>query len=60
MEAFAYSNSPWHIRPDLPDAFRHTWKKVAEPGTWLTGAERVAIACEVRNAQLCGLCSERK
>ena len=60
MEAFAYSNSPWRIRPDLPDAFRYTWKKFAEPGTWLTGAERVAIAGEVRNAQSCELCSVRK
>jgi hypothetical protein len=60
MEAFAYSNSPWPIRSDLRDAFRFTWKKVSEPGTWLTGAERVAIASEVRNAQKCDLCSKRK
>ena len=59
METFAYSNSPWPIRSDLGDAFRYTWKKIAEPGTWLTGAERVAIASEVRNAKGCDLCGER-
>ena len=26
MEAFAYSNSPWPIRPELPEAFRYTWE----------------------------------
>jgi hypothetical protein len=33
---------------------------VAAPGTWLTGAERVAVADETRRARGCGLCSERK
>jgi hypothetical protein len=36
------------------------WQKLAEPGTWWTGAERVAIAAEVRTAQACALCIERK
>ena len=30
------------------------------PGTWLTGAERVAIASETRNAPNCTLCKQRK
>ena len=60
MEAFAYSNSPWPIRPDLPEAFRYTWEKLANSGTWLTGEQRLAVANEVRNASGCALCGKRK
>ncbi len=60
MEAFAYSNSPWPIRPDLPEAFRYTWKKLANSGTWLTGEQRLAVANEVRHAGNCELCKKRK
>ncbi len=60
MTYFAYSNSPYTIRPDLPEAFRYTWKKFAGPGTWYTGAERVEIAQEVRAAENCDLCKRRK
>ena len=60
MQAFAYSNSPYPIRPDLPEAYRHAWQKLAEPGTWWTGSERVAIATEVRNAATCTFCAARK
>ena len=60
MEAFSYSNSPYPIRSDLPDAFRHAWRKISEPGTWWTGAARVAIAQESRQALDCGFCRARK
>lgn len=33
--------------------------RLAEPGTWWTGAERVAIAAELRAARDCALCLER-
>jgi hypothetical protein len=33
---------------------------LAKPGTWWTGAERVAIARETRNARTCRVCAERK
>lgn len=48
------------IRADLTDAHHAAWAHVAAPGTWLTGAERVAIAAECRGAMHCALCSERK
>ena len=60
MQPFSYSNSPWAVREDLITAFRHTWEKLAHAGTWLTAAQRVAIAREVRNAQSCELCQTRK
>jgi hypothetical protein len=44
----------------LLDAHQRAWQRIAAPGTWLTGAKRVAIAREVRNAIQCGFCAERK
>jgi hypothetical protein len=60
MSAFAYSDAPYEIRPDLPEAFRKTWEWLAGPGCWWKGAERVAIAAASRAARSCTLCAERK
>ena len=60
MQAFAYSNSPYPIRADLPAAYREAWLQLSCPGTWWTGHERLAIATEVRNAGSCKACTERK
>ena len=48
------------IRQGLDREVRRAWLRLAAPGTWWTGAERVAIAAEVRNARTCRLCSQRK
>ena len=34
--------------------------RLAQPGTWFSGRERVAIAAEARAADGCGFCGERK
>ena len=60
MLAFDYSAAPYAIRPDLPETFRLTWAWLAAPGSWWTGAERVAIAAEARAAASCGGCAQRK
>lgn len=60
MRAFSYRNTPYVIRPDLPAAYRTAWQMIARAGNWWTGAERVAIADEVRRAHDCRLCAERK
>lgn len=60
MHAFAYSNSPYPIRSDLKESYRDAWRQLADPGTWWSGRDRVAIAEEVRNAQACELCASRK
>jgi len=60
MQTFGYSNSPWAVRDDLVEAYQYTWRKIAQPGTWLTGSERVQIAHEVRQAKDCALCRTRK
>jgi len=58
--SFLYAEGHDPIRSDLVDAHRRVWEHVAAPGTWLGGAERVAVADETRRARGCGLCCERK
>ncbi len=60
MQAYSYSQSPYPIRDDLSAAYREYWARLARSGSWWTGAERVAIAQESRNAVTCGFCAERK
>lgn len=60
MPAFDYSASPDPIRDDLGLAHRAAWAHIAKPGTWLTSAERVAVAEETRRARGCALCARRK
>jgi hypothetical protein len=48
------------IRPELMKALEAAWLTLATPGTWWTGAERIAIAAEARRAQSCVLCRRRK
>jgi hypothetical protein len=60
MSEFSYADAPVAVRADLPEAHRRAWRRLAAPGTWWTGEERVAIAAEVRNAARCGLCRRRK
>ncbi len=60
MSAFAYAGVGDPVRQDLVEAHRRAWRHVAAPGTWLTGAERVAVAEETRRARRCALCAERK
>lgn len=60
MTAFDYSASPYAIREDIRREHRAFWRRLAQPGSWWTGAERVAIAAASRRAWDCGLCIARK
>ena len=60
MVYFSYQDSPYPVRPDIGEAHRHYWRRLAQPGSWWTGAERVAIAAEARAARSCNYCRERK
>ena len=60
MQPFSYADAPVPVREDLTDAHRRAWQNLARPGNWWTGAERVAIADELRAASSCQLCRERK
>ena len=47
-------------RDELLDAHARAWDWISGPGTWLTGAERLAVVREARQAAECGLCRARK
>ncbi len=47
------------IRRDILNAQDRAWSEVGRPGTWWTGAERVAIVAETRHAISCPLCAAR-
>ncbi len=48
------------VRDDIAQAHATFLTRLAQPGTWWTGAERVALAAEARAAVHCDFCSERK
>lgn len=48
------------IRADLAAAHERAWRRLAAPGTWWTGTERLAIAAAAREAPACRLCLARK
>lgn len=47
-------------RDELLDAQARALDWIAGPGTWLTGAERLAVVRETRQADRCALCRARK
>src|SRR5262249_26395089 len=60
MSEIDYSAAGVPIRQDLHAAHGALWEHVGAPGTWWSGAERVAIVAESRAAEHCALCRERK
>ena len=48
------------VRSDLAIAQQRAWAAIGEPGTWWSGADRVAIAAETRHAATCALCAARR
>ena len=48
------------IRESLLREIEVAWERLAGPGTWWSGAQRLAIAAEARQAAGCGLCQARK
>lgn len=54
----SYEASTIPIRDDLVTAHQRAWRRLAQPGTWWTGAQRVAIAAETRQALTCELCQQ--
>ena len=55
-----YSTAPYPIRPDFAAAHTRYWERLAGPGSWLTGAQRIEVAREVRHAFDCDFCQRRK
>lgn len=58
MDAFDYG--AFRVREDIRAAHCSLWEHLRAPGTWWTGAERVATAAEARHADTCDLCVARK
>lgn len=58
--SFDYADAPYPIRADIAAAHRRFWERLAGPGAWWTGPERLAIARESRAALTCGLCRKRR
>jgi hypothetical protein len=54
-----YSSNPL-LREDLKTAHAASWAELAEPGAFLTGAQRIAAVGEARAALDCPLCRKRK
>ena len=48
------------VRDNIIEAHALVLTRIAMPGTWWTGAERVAIAAAARTARTCHFCEERK
>ena len=48
------------VRESLLREIERAWGRLAGRGTWWTGAERLAIAAEARQAERCELCRRRK
>ncbi len=48
------------MRKGLTESHERAWAAIAAPGTWLTGARRVAVAAEVRHARGCAQCTKLK
>jgi hypothetical protein len=60
MSAVDYSDAPWPVRANFADSQNRYYERLAAPGAWLTGAQRVGVAKEVRKATECSLCKARK
>ncbi len=48
------------MRSDLLEQCRISFFRLGQPGTWLSGMERVAIAQEVRRVACCSICADKK
>jgi hypothetical protein len=60
MQNISYSAALVPVRADFAAAHTRFWKRLASPGAWWSGAERVAIAAEGRQAWHCTLCQARQ
>lgn len=49
--SFSFRGAAVAVRADITRLFRREWSRLALPGTWWTGPERVAIAARARHAR---------
>ena len=56
----SYDLEPAPVAERFAGCHRQFWERMATPGTWLSAAQRVAVAAEARVAMDCPACRERK
>jgi hypothetical protein len=56
-QALSLEGSGLPVRGDLTASHEAAWAAIAAPGTWLGGAQRVAVAAEIRHARGCAHCA---
>ena len=60
MGAISYRDADYPVREEFDQCHNRFWERLAAPGCWLTAAQKVDIAREVRHAHNCALCQARK
>lgn len=60
MSAFDYGAATITIPDRMRDSHRRLWETLSQPGHWWSGAERIAIAAEMRRAGDCAFCRDCK
>lgn len=60
MNTIDYSSASYPVRANFAETHNRFWDRLASPGAWLSGAQKVAIAKEIRQSQDCSLCKQRK
>ena len=56
----SYQNAAAPVRADIEAEHERVLQHLATPGSWYSGAERLAIAEAAREARTCTLCRDRK
>jgi hypothetical protein len=57
--ASPYDAAPQPLRQDLRAALNRNHERLAQPGYWLDGGQRLAVVAEARHAPDCALCQAR-
>lgn len=60
MENINYKDSAYTVRTDIVEEHNRAWNHLSNPGSWLTGDERVKVMKETRSAQDCPTCMKIK
>ena len=60
MNAVNYSNARYPVRANFAETHNRFWDRLASPGAWLDGSQKVAVAREIRQSHDCALCQQRR
>ena len=60
LKGLVYTHSALNIPAAYSEGHGRYWYRLANPGNWFTGQQRVDMAKEVRQALDCTLCADRK